>query len=502
MIVRPFILRSAPIVAGASKDYNDFVCLLENIDDILDKTGAEKRLIELALSAADPKNKRKQGWIDRFRCYARFEIRCNLLRRLQDMDYRAFSVQASDSQAIQWFINRGQVEGFIGELSGKGLSKSSLARYDKLVSAEDVGTVVREVCAKVSSPGWAGKMPGWDHPVSIRDIWVDCTCLETNIHFPVDWVLLRDAVRTLVRSIECMRRHGLRYRIKDPSLFLREINQQCMEMAAVTRKKDSKKKRKRVLREMKRLVECVERHAVRYRDLLVKTRTERTDFSEAEAAQVLARIANVLDQLPAAIKQAEDRIARGLKVEDAKKILSLYERTSHVIVRGKAGGDVEFGNTLYIAESIDGLIVDFKYYRDRAPADCDMVKESLERCTKAYGGIGSMTGDRGFDSPDVTTLLSEGEVTNYILKRSPRLMAEAFEDPAFRTAQRRRAQTEGRIGILKNVFIGDCLSGKGFDNQEIEVAWSILVHNFWVLGRMAQAKAQAIELPDKGKKTA
>ncbi len=418
------------------------------------------------------------------------------------MDYRAFSVLASDSQAIQWFINRGQIEGFIGELNGKGLSKSSLARYDKLISAEDIGTVVREVCAMVSSQGWKGKMPGWDEPVSIRDIWVDCTCLETNIHFPVDWVLLRDAVKTMVLAIECMRRHGLRYRIKDPTLFLREVNQLCMEMAAVARKKDSKKPRKRVLRRMKRLVECVEKHAVRYRDLLMETRETRTDFSKAEAAQVLARIANVLDQLPDAIKQAEDRIIRGLKIEDSKKILSLYERTSHVIVRGKAGGDVEFGNTLYIAESIDGLIVDFKYYRDRAPADCDMVKESLERCTKAYGGIGSMTGDRGFDSPDVTTLLSEKKVTNHILKRSPRLMADAFEDPAFRAAQRRRAQTEGRIGILKNVFIGGCLSGKGFDNQEIEVAWTILVHNFWVLGRMAQSMGQDFELPDKGKKIA
>ena len=502
MIVRPYISRSAPVVVGATKDYNDFVCLLENIDDILGKTGSEKMLVDLALAAADPKKERKQGWKDRFRSYARFEIRCNLLRRLQDMDYRAFSVLASDSQAIQWFINRGQIEGFIGELSGKGLSKSSLERYDKIVSAQDIERVVHEVCAKVSSPGWAGEMPGWDHPLSIRDIWVDCTCLETNIHFPVDWVLLRDAVRTMVLAIECMRRHGLRYRIMEPSLFLREVNQLCMEMAAVGRKKNSKRQRKRVLRKMRRLVECVERHAVRYRDLLVKTRETGTDFSEAEATQVLARIANVLDQLPSAIKQAEDRIIRGLKVEDAKKILSLYERTSHVIVRGKAGGDVEFGNTLYIAESLDGLIVDFRYYRDRAPADCEMVKESLARCTKAYGGVGSMTGDRGFDSPAVTTLLSKKEVTNHILKRSPRLMAEAFEDPAFRTAQRRRAQTEGRIGILKNVFMGDCLSGKGFDNQEIEVAWSILVHNFWVLGRMAQAKAQAIELPDKAKKIA
>ena len=60
MTIRPCISRSAPVVVGATKDYNDFVCLLENIDDILDKTGSEKMLVDLALSAADPKGERKQ----------------------------------------------------------------------------------------------------------------------------------------------------------------------------------------------------------------------------------------------------------------------------------------------------------------------------------------------------------------------------------------------------------------------------------------------------------
>jgi hypothetical protein len=52
----------------------------------------------------------------------------------------------------------------------------------------------------------------------------------------------------------------------------------------------------------------------------------------------------------------------------------------------------------------------------------------------------------------------------------------------------RRAQTEGRIGILKNVFIGESLSGKGYAHQRLEVAWSILAHNLWVIARIALAR--------------
>jgi len=78
-------------------------------------------------------------------------------------------------------------------------------------------------------------------------------------------------------------------------------------------------------------------------------------------------------------------------------------------------------------------------------------------------------------------------------------MAEAFMDDSFRAAQKRRAQTEGRIGILKNVFIGDSLSGKGYNHQRIEIAWSILAHNLWILARLAlkisQEKTDPANIP-------
>jgi hypothetical protein len=61
------------------------------------------------------------------------------------------------------------------------------------------------------------------------------------------------------------------------------------------------------------------------------------------------------------------RILDSEKVADSKKVLSLYEPDVHVIFRGKSGAEVEFGNTLYIAESRDGLIVDFEYCRLLTP---------------------------------------------------------------------------------------------------------------------------------------
>ena len=50
--------------------------------------------------------------------------------------------------------------------------------------------------------------------------------------------------------------------------------------------------------------------------------------------------------------------------------------------------------------------------------------------------------------------------------------------------QRRRSQTEGRIGILKNDFLGQPLRAKGYASRALGVAWSVLAHNLWVLARL------------------
>lgn len=53
--------------------------------------------------------------------------------------------------------------------------------------------------------------------ISLNEYFADSTCVKANIHYPVDWVLLRDATRTLVKAVKVIRKHGLKNRMDEPS---------------------------------------------------------------------------------------------------------------------------------------------------------------------------------------------------------------------------------------------------------------------------------------------
>jgi hypothetical protein len=55
--------------------------------------------------------------------------------------------------------------------------------------------------------------------MEIDKIFIDTTCIETNIHYPVDWKLLLDGVRSLTLAIEQIRKIGIKYRIDNPKIF-------------------------------------------------------------------------------------------------------------------------------------------------------------------------------------------------------------------------------------------------------------------------------------------
>ena len=66
-----------------------------------------------------------------------------------------------------------------------------------------------------------------------------------------------------------------------------------------------------------------------------------------------------------------------------------------------------------------------------------------------------------------------------------------MQDPKFRRIQKRRAQTEARIGIVKNAFLGGPLRSKGFAHRELTVSWAVLAHNLWLLAGLPKQPALA-----------
>jgi hypothetical protein len=370
----------------------------------------------------------------------------------------------------------------LGEVRVPG--KSQLGRYFNWLPQEQLDEVIGGLLrAAARSEGQTNRLR-LAQDLELDTVWLDSTCVAANVHFPVDWVLLRDATRTLMKATELIRRHGLKHRMREPGSFLSDINRQCIAMAQAGKAADSKKARKRVLRQMKAIVQVVRKHARRHRDLL-EEQWSQTDWTRPQAERVLRRIDGVLDQLPAAVKQAHERIIGERPVANADKILSLYEGDLHVIVRGKAGAEVEFGNTLLIVEQAQGLVVDWQLHRESAPADSRQLPASLARIESRLGAgvVRAVGGDRGFDSAANRELLKEREIFNALCPRGSAELQRRRHGKRFGEVQRRRSQTEARIAILKNDFLGRPLRAKGYAHRALSVSWSVLAHNLWVLAR-------------------
>lgn len=301
----------------------------------------------------------------------------------------------------------------------KAFSKSTSDRLSRWISEQtlrDINEKLTALLATTTPQNEQSKTPaatfGLPEPICFDDVFFDTSCVEADIHFPTDWVLLRDAARTLMKAIILIRKHGLKQRMpQDPLKFLSEMNTLCMEMAANSHAPDSKKNRKKILRKMKALQKRIAAHARAHLKIL-KTRREETDLTAPQAQLIITRIENVLAQLPAAIKQAHERIIGGRRIANQDKILSLYDDQINVINRGKAGAKIEFGNKLWLGETREGIIIDYQLFENN-PSDSALVKPALQRLLdRQKFSIGSIWGDRGLASKTNAELLEKLGINN------------------------------------------------------------------------------------------
>ena len=413
---------------------------------------------------------------ERFQEHSSRALRCTIARTLLGGSFRDFAVRLADSPLLQWFCQVGQLERV------KVPAKSTLQRYATWLPEKEMREVINGLLRKAGAAIADGKQVlDLDAPLDLSSMFLDTTCVKANIHFPVDWVLLRDGVKSLMQSVELIRSHGLKSRMCEPQEFITKINRLSMEMTHTRRKKNSNKERKRVLREMKRVVTVVRAHARRYHTLLDEN-WEATDWTRPQAEQVLKRINLVMEALPAAVKQAHERIIGERLVANDEKLLSLFEPDLHVIVRGKAGAEVEFGNLLILGEQSDGLIIDWELFKEEVPADTRLVRPSVERVESALKlSVKSLATDRGFDNKTNIKWLEGRGTFAGLCRRDPRALREAMKDEDFAKAQRRRAQTEARVAIFKNEFLGRPMRSEGYENRALQVAWGVLTHDLWVL---------------------
>jgi IS5 family transposase len=313
---------------------------------------------------------------------------------------------------------------------------------------------------------------------------VDTTVVETNIHYPTDGTLLWDSVRTITRLVEDLHDklpqgvQGFTNRTRGA----RRRMQQIQRMTAQQRQQQQVPKYRELLRITGQVVQNARQ---------VVEQTESTGMVDVIAGLAIDRLGQQIitycDLADRVIDQTRRRVLQGEQVPSEQKIYSIFEPHTDLIKRGKVLKPVEFGHKVFLAESAQGLITDYRVLKGN-PADSDHVEASLERHQQTFQRPPEWyAGDRGFYSVDNVQLCQQAEVGEVCIpQRGGKKTAEqeALErSPAFKKAQRFRVGIEGRISVL---FRGRGMKrcrAKGRERFEMLVGAAVLANN---LMRIAQ----------------
>jgi len=154
---------------------------------------------------------------------------------------------------------------------------------------------------------------------------------------------------------------------------------------------------------------------------------------------------------------------------------------------------VEFGNTVVLGENRPGVILDYELFQESAPADSQTLCASWMRVWEGPGRrVQAVVTDRGFAGASNSKALAQAGTFDGRCPRQPAVLRERMQDPRFARLQRRRAQTEGRISILKRGFLGRPMRARGFAQRQPALAWGVLTHNLWLFARLSKARPEAL----------
>jgi IS5 family transposase len=328
-----------------------------------------------------------------------------------------------------------------------------------------------------------------------KQLRVDTTVVETNIHHPTDATLLWDSVRTITRLIEDLH-EKLPRGVKGFTNRTRSARRRMQALQRMTARQREQQQTPKY-RELIRITEQVVRNAKQV--IAAAKRVRRVDVvTHVVIEEICKQITSFCELGGRVIDQTRRRVFEGETVPPEEKVYSIFEPHTDLIKRGKTLKPVEFGHKVFLAESAHGLITDYRVLEGN-PADSGHVQASLEHHQKTFQHApDNYAGDRGFYSPEnVKNCEEAGVVQVCIPQRGGQRTAEQEQlerSRAFKKGQRFRAGIEGRISVL---FRGRGMKRcrlKGRQRFEVLVGAAVLANN---LMRIADLLAKQKPKPQR-----
>jgi IS5 family transposase len=213
-----------------------------------------------------------------------------------------------------------------------------------------------------------------------KQLRADTTVVETNIHHPTDATLLWDTVRSITRLVDNLD-EKLPRGVKGFTNRTRSARRRMQALQRMTARQREQQQTPKY-RELIRITEQVVRNAKQV--IAAAKRIRRVDVKTCAAIdETCKQIASFCQLGERVINQTRRRVLQGETVPAEEKLYSIFEPHTDLIKRGKTLKPVEFGHKVFLAESAQGLITDYRVLEGN-PVDSDHVPASLEQTSENF----------------------------------------------------------------------------------------------------------------------
>jgi transposase, IS5 family len=326
-----------------------------------------------------------------------------------------------------------------------------------------------------------------------RRMRVDTTVVETNIHYPTDSTLLGDGVRVLTRIMKKITQIAgtIGTKLCDRS---RSVKFRLLEIGRIARAKgainqDRLKQRYRLLlNTTSRVVGQAKRFSA---EIAQGVKQATSVFKQVALDGLRAQLDEMVPLVRQVMKQTRARILRG-NTRSEGKLLSLFEPSTEVIRKGKAGKPNEFGKMVKLQEAENQIIIDYEVYA-RRPNDCDLLLPAIDTHQALLGRAPHLAAaDAAFYSAkNEAAAKAKGVKRVCIPNRSTKSPERKREQKKrwFRNGQKWRTGCEGRISVAKRRHGLRRCHYKGYVGMQRWVGLGVIADNLVNIGRAMKKHA-------------
>ncbi len=321
-----------------------------------------------------------------------------------------------------------------------------------------------------------------------RRMRVDTTVVETNIHYPTDSSLLGDGVRVLTRTMQKVTAIAGQVGaiLRDRS---RSVRHRLWEIGRIARSKGAQRQEKltrayqRLLAATSRVVGQAKRFA---REIGAGVKGTSNVIQQAALEGLRQDLDTFVPRVQQVLRQTRARILGGdTHVKD--KLLSVFEPSTEVIRKGKAGKPTEFGKMVKLQEAEHQIITEYVVYEQR-PSDSDLLLPALAAHERTFGRVPRLVAaDAAFFSGTNEAAAHKAGVTRVCIPNRATKSAERKREQKkrwFKNGQTWRTGCEGRISVVKRRHGLNRSRYKGADGMKRWVGLGVIADNLINIGRV------------------